>query len=79
MTVNFDRVPDAVVATLEARRPLRMWRTDRTLEFSIREDEASVLTLLSEFCHFGKVRRIELGRPALEDIAVALMERQAVN
>jgi ABC-2 type transport system ATP-binding protein len=79
LTLTFDRVPDDIAAIIESRRPLRVRRTEKTLEFSVREEEAEVLALLSDLSRLGPVRRIEMGGPTLEDIFVALLDQRATS
>ena len=76
VTLTYDRLPDAIVAELEARSPLRLHTTGNTIELALRESEEQVLGLVGDLLKRGRVLRVEVGGASLEDIFVDLMERK---
>ena len=59
VTLTYDRLPDEIVAELEARSPLRLHTTGNTIELALRESEEQVLGLVGDLLKRGRVR----GRP----------------
>jgi ABC-2 type transport system ATP-binding protein len=78
VTLTYDRLPEDLVAGLEARSPLRLHATGNTIELALRESEEQVLGLVADLLKRGRVLRVEVGGASLEDIFVELMERQDV-
>jgi ABC-type multidrug transport system ATPase subunit len=76
VTLTYDRLPDEIVAELEARSPLRLHTTGNTIELALRESEEQVLGLVGDLLKRGRVLRVEVGGASLEDIFVDLMERK---
>ncbi len=72
VTMTFDRLPDGVEAELAARRPLRLNVNQTTIELALKEDEASVLALVSSLAGRARVLRVEVSGASLEDIFVDL-------
>lgn len=68
----FDRVPDGLEAELAARHPLRLRVTQSSVEVALKEDEASVLALVTSLARRGRLLRVEVGGASLEDIFVEL-------
>ena len=78
VTLTYDRLPEGLVAELEARSPLRLHATGNTIELALRESEEQVLGLVADLLKRGRVLRVEVGGASLEDIFVELMERKDV-
>ena len=76
VTLTYDRLPNEIVAELEARSPLRLHTTGNTIELALRESEEQVLGLVGDLLKRGRVLRVEVGGASLEDIFVDLMERK---
>ncbi|HYN06657.1 MAG TPA: ABC transporter ATP-binding protein [Vicinamibacterales bacterium] len=76
VTLTYDRLPDGLVAGLEARAPLRLHASGNTIELALRESEEQVLALVGDLLKRGRVLRVEVGGASLEDIFVDLMERR---
>lgn len=76
VAVTFESLPEGIERELEARHPLRLRVSDRTVEIALKEDEARVLGLVADLARRGRVLRIEIGGATLEDVFIELMERQ---
>jgi ABC-2 type transport system ATP-binding protein len=74
VALTFDRLPEGLVAELEARRPLRMQVCGNTLELALKEDETQV-ALVTALAQRGRVLRVEVGGASLEDIFVELTQK----
>jgi ABC-2 type transport system ATP-binding protein len=72
VTLTFEHLPDGLVAELESRQPLRLNVAGTTIELALRENEASVLSLVGDLLRRGRVLRIEIGGASLEDIFIEL-------
>jgi ABC-2 type transport system ATP-binding protein len=78
VTLTYDRLPEGLVAELDARSPLRLQASGNTIELALRESEEQVLGLVADLLKRGRVLRVEVGGASLEDIFVELMERKDV-
>ena len=76
VTLTYDRLPDGLLAELEARTPLRLHATGNTVELALRESETQVLDLVGDLLRRGRVLRVEVGGASLEDIFVDLVQRE---
>jgi ABC-2 type transport system ATP-binding protein len=76
VAIAYDRLPDGLVAELEARQPLRLAVTGATIELALREPESEVLALVAALLARGPVLRLEVSGASLEDIFVELVERR---
>lgn len=72
VALTFDRVPEGLAAEMTARGALRVHVSGTTVELALKEDEQSVLALVSELAKRGRVLRVELGGASLEDVFVEL-------
>lgn len=72
VVLTFDGVPDGIEAAWASRRPLRLAVSRTTVEAALKESEADVLALVSEWASRGNILRIEIGGASLEDVFVEL-------
>lgn len=75
ISLTYDRLPEGLVAELEARLPLRLVVSGTTIELALREPEAEALGLVGRLLSRGQVLRLEMGGASLEDIFVELVRR----
>ncbi len=74
VTMTFDALPASIETELEKLEPLRMRINQNTIELCLKSEEAQVLGLVSELAKKGRVLKVEVSGPTLEDIFVELME-----
>jgi ABC-2 type transport system ATP-binding protein len=79
VTMTFDRLPEGLEAELAARNPLRMSIVRNTMELTLREDEARVLSLVTDLAHRARVLRVEVSGATLEDVFVDLTTREGTR
>lgn len=79
VTMTFDRPPEGLEAELAARNPLRMSIVRNTMELTLREDEARVLSLVTDLAHRARVLRVEVSGATLEDVFVDLTTREGTR
>jgi len=74
VTMTFEALPASIETELEKLEPLRMKVSQNTVELALKSEEAQVLGLVSELAKKGRVLKVEVSGPTLEDIFVELME-----
>jgi ABC-2 type transport system ATP-binding protein len=74
VTMTFEALPASIETELERLEPLRMKVSQNTIELALKAEEARVLELVSELAKKGRVLKVEVSGPTLEDIFVELME-----
>ncbi|MBI2956362.1 MAG: ABC transporter ATP-binding protein [Acidobacteria bacterium] len=75
--MTFETLPAGLEAQVAALAPLRLSVHENTLELTLKADEAQVLDLVSALARQGRLLKVEVSGPTLEDIFVELMEAGA--
>jgi ABC-2 type transport system ATP-binding protein len=75
VTLTFETLPEGLEAELTARAPLRLRIIQNTVELALKEEETRVLDLVSNLSRRGRLLRVEIGGPSLEDIFVELTQK----
>ncbi|MFQ5696638.1 MAG: DUF4162 domain-containing protein, partial [Terriglobia bacterium] len=74
VTMTFEQLPAGLEAAVRSLEPVRMALRQNTLELTLKAEEARVLELVSELARRGRVLKVEVSGPTLEDIFVELMQ-----
>jgi ABC-2 type transport system ATP-binding protein len=75
VSLTFDRIPEGLLAELEALQPLHLNVNQNTVEFGLKRQENEVLELVGRLARRGTVLRVEVSGASLEDIFIELMKK----
>jgi ABC-2 type transport system ATP-binding protein len=76
VTLAFDQVPDGLQPTVARYMPEHLSITHNIVQMRLRDDEARVLELVAALAGLGRILRVEIGGPTLEDVFVDLTQRK---
>jgi ABC-2 type transport system ATP-binding protein len=77
VTLAFERLPDALDRIVAAYAPESLTVAHNIVQLRLHQEEARVLELVAELARHGRILRIEIAGPTLEDVFVDLTAAQA--
>lgn len=76
VTLAFEHVPSALASIVAPYAPEHMSVSHNIVQLRLRNDEARVLELVAALASLGRISRVEIGGPTLEDVFVDLTQRK---
>jgi ABC-2 type transport system ATP-binding protein len=77
VALTFDVLPAGLESELARRQPLRLSVAQNTVEMTLKAEEPEVLALVSELAARGRLLKVEVSGPTLEDVFIELMKEKA--
>ncbi len=75
VSITFDRLPEGIEADIASYRPIRHRITQNTAVVTLKEQDTSVLDVVTALARKGHVLRMEINGATLEDIFVELTQK----
>jgi ABC-2 type transport system ATP-binding protein len=75
ISITFDRLPEGIEADIASYRPVRHRITHNTAVVTLKEQDTSVLDVVTALARKGHVLRMEINGATLEDIFVELTQK----
>ena len=76
VTLAFDHVPETLHSVVAAYSPEQISVMHNIVQLRLRDEETRVLELVARLAALGRILRVEIGGPTLEDVFVDLTQRE---